>query len=333
MLDRNELLPEEQANPAVVQELQTIYQLKPEEKALLARVHQRLSQNEFAFPSSESLHKRGHAQPRGNIAVISPLIRPGRRLRRWNRPLNLLAAALFVAVLVGSLVFAFSSNRSGSSVVSPPMKNIHLFLVLSEKGKVPLPTEWEITRSLLTLRLDNFGIVKPDIRLATVNGQPGLQVVVPAIGDSQQQTIDILTEPGFLAFWGTGVNSQLASGTEFNPVQYSRYNPGAQPLFTNLDIDPTVLSASEEPSGIPDAYAITVKMKGPAIKRFQAYTTDHIGQFLTITLDNKVLVSAIIHSPIKGPFIVPANLTQQQANAIVSVLRFGPLPLSLKQQR
>ncbi|HET8911807.1 MAG TPA: hypothetical protein VFN23_10110 [Ktedonobacteraceae bacterium] len=332
MLDHDELLPEEQANPAVIQELQTIYQLKPEEKALLARVHQRLSQNEFVFPSSESLHERGPAQPRGNIAVISPLIRPGRRIRRWNRPLSLLAVVLFVAVLVGSLVFAFSRNHS-SSVESPPVKNIHLFLVPSEKGQVPLPGEWEITRSLITLRLDNFGIVKPDVRLAKINGQPGLKVDMPAIGDSQQQTIDILTEPGVLAFWGTGANSQLASGTEFNPAQYSRYNPGAQPLFTNRDIDPTVLSDSEEPSGIPDAYAITVKMKGPAIKRFQTYTTNHIGQFLTITLDNKVLVSAIIHSPIKGPFIVPANLTQQQANAIISILRFGPSPLSLKQQK
>ena len=72
-------------------------------------------------------------------------------------------------------------------------------------------------------------------------------------------------------------------------------------------------------------------MKGDALKRFQRYTANNIGHSLTITLDGKVIESAIIHSSIAGPFEVSADFTQQQASAIVSVLKYGPLPVELKK--
>ncbi len=53
MLDHDQLLPEEQANPGLLQELRTIYQVTPEEQRVLARVHERLSMYSYPLPVHE----------------------------------------------------------------------------------------------------------------------------------------------------------------------------------------------------------------------------------------------------------------------------------------
>src|SRR5437588_8037231 len=68
-------------------------------------------------------------------------------------------------------------------------------------------------------------------------------------------------------------------------------------------------------------------MKGGAISRFGTFTGKHIGDFLTITLDRKVISSASINSQINGPGIIQGSFTQEQAKSIVTVLQYGALPL------
>jgi len=49
------------------------------------------------------------------------------------------------------------------------------------------------------------------------------------------------------------------------------------------------------------------------------------------TLEGNVISSEIIQAEINGPFIVTGNFTQQQAFAIFVVLKYGLLPVELKQ--
>src|SRR6266566_4393771 len=81
----------------------------------------------------------------------------------------------------------------------------------------------------------------------------------------------------------------LATGATLDPAQFAQYNPGNKPLFTGK----------------------------------------HIGDFLTITLDRKVISSASINSQINGPGIIQGSFTQDQAKSIVTVLQYGALPLSM----
>src|SRR6266566_4870352 len=81
----------------------------------------------------------------------------------------------------------------------------------------------------------------------------------------------------------------LATGATLDPTQFSQYNPGNKPLFTGKDL----------------------------------------GDFLTITLDRKVISSASINSQINGPGIIQGSFTQDQAKSIVTVLQYGALPLSM----
>jgi len=161
-----------------------------------------------------------------------------------------------------------------------------------------------------------------------MHGQPSILVELPRSTGNKSQAIDTLLGTGTPAFWDTGAVS-LMSGTSFNPDQYSQYNPGGRPLFTGQDLDPTALAViTVQPTGQP---AISGMMKGSAISRFAVFTKTHIGDYLTITLDGKVISSEIIQAEINGPFVIMSNFTLQQANAIVAVLKYGLLPVNLKQ--
>lgn len=330
MPDHDELLPEEKAYPEVIQELRTAYRMKPEERLVLDRVHRRLADDTYALPFPESVRQEGSSPSQWSVFTVSPSVRPVNLRQRWLRPLNLLAAVLFVGVLVGALVFAFSGSRS--SVGSPPVKRIHIFLVPAQQGYVPSQIEWKTTGAILSQRFGELGLGASSVRVATVNARHGILIDLPQSGADERQTINTLIETGALEFWSTGQGNQLVPGTLFRPDQYTRDNPGGHPLFTNADIDPNKIMSSQDRSGIPDEFGILLRMKGASIQHFQKFTATHVGQMLTVTLDRKVLASAGINSAISGSFILPTSLMQQQASAIIAVLQFGPLPVALKQQ-
>ncbi len=334
MLDHDELLPEEQASPDFVQELQIAYQMKPEEKQVLTRVHERLAQRSHPHPLLEPVQAGGHPHTRSPQLppTVSPPSRSTTSRQRWLRHLNALVAALFVGLLVATMVFTFSSinrTRVGSPPATVGLTNgIRVWLVPAEKGSTPSQAEMEATRILLSQRFISFGLQGSSVRVLTVNGQPGILVQLPHFGGNEQQAIDTLLGTGVLAFWDTGPYATVPVGTPFYPSPYIQYNPGGRPRFTNQDLDPSALSVFRDPEGL---LAISCTMKGDAVNRFQLYTANNIGHALTITLDGKVLESGIIETSIAGPFEVPVNSTQQQASALVSVLEYGPLPVELKK--
>lgn len=325
MLDQEELLPEEQANPGLIRELRTIYRLKPAEQQVLSRVHRHLAEDSRPLPLSESMQERGHmrlSQP----VLSAPTPSPSAWVRqRWMRPLNALAAMLLMGLLVGALVFVFSVNRSG--IGSSAANGIHVFLVPAKPGSAPSHAALEATSALLSARFSSFGLHGFRVQITTSNGETGLLVDLPHFGGNEQQTIDILVGTGELAFWSTG-HTLVPGGTVFDPSQYTQYNRFDRPSFTGQDLDPNSLAVSKDQAGRPQ---IQGSMKGEAVRGFLAYTASSIGQYLTITLDGKVLESALIERAIAGPFTIDGNFTQQQANALVATLKHSPLPIALKQ--
>ncbi|HLI68978.1 MAG TPA: hypothetical protein VKV19_04400 [Ktedonobacteraceae bacterium] len=293
--------------------------MKPEEQQVLSRVHQRLAEDSHSFPLPESAQAASRAQTQWPVSVISLRARYGPR-QRWLRPLSMLAAVLFVGLLVGSLVLAFSINRGG---VGSPANSIRVFLVPEEKGSTSSYTELEAASTILSQRFSDFGLQGFSVQVTTSNGQSGILVKLPRFGGNERQVIDILIGTGELAFWGTG-NTLVPAGTTFNPYQYTQYNPGDQPRFTSRDIDPNSLSIVKDQADTPQ---ILGEMKGEAIQRFRLYTTQNIGNYLTVTFDDKVLQSAVIAGSISGPFVIAGNFTQQQASAIVAALKSGTLPI------
>src|SRR2546430_5974430 len=71
-------------------------------------------------------------------------------------------------------------------------------------------------------------------------------------------------------------------------------------------------------------------MQGDAISRFGTFTGKNVGQYLTVTLDKQVIESAVIQSTITGPGQITGSFTTPEAQSIVTVLKYGALPIPLK---
>jgi preprotein translocase subunit SecD len=171
-----------------------------------------------------------------------------------------------------------------------------------------------------------LGVSEPSIRLQSSNGQPAISVELPGFSGNQTEAINTLLQTGDLEFWSTGPNP-VDLGSTFDPSQYTQYNPGGKPEFTGSDLDPNQTYVSYDQAGRPQ---ISFEMKGSAIGRFGSFTTANVGQYLTVTLDKNVIESAVIQSAITGPGVITGNFTLDQANQIVTVLKYGALPIVLQ---
>jgi hypothetical protein len=319
MLKHDELLPEEQANPDLIRELRTTYQMKPEAQQALSRVHERLAQSSRPIPLRESVRTEGRAPTQWFARPASTPYQPGQSRRILLSRFNIFAAMLFIVLLVGALALTYATIRHTT---------ISITLVPAGNGSTPSQTQREAASALLSLRFNDFGMQVSDVSIQSTKGQPSIMMKLSYFGSYDQQAINILLQAGNLEFWDTGPQPP-APNTTFDPSLFTQYNPDGKPQFTGADLNPSQISVSTDSlTGQPQ---ITCEMKGDAINRFLMFTSRSIGDALTITLDGKVLSSPIIQNAISGPFVIIGNFTQQQAKALATDLRSGSLPFALKQ--
>ncbi len=172
-----------------------------------------------------------------------------------------------------------------------------------------------------------LGVSEPSIRIITSNGQPAISVELPGFTGNQTEAVNSLLKTGNLEFWSTGP-TPVAVGSTFDPSQYLQYNPGGKPRFTGADLDSGQVFVGQDPqTGRPQ---VDFAMQGDAVGRFGTFTGQNVGQYLTVTLDRQVIESAVIQNAITGQGVINGNFTTQQAQQIVTVLKYGALKIPLK---
>jgi preprotein translocase subunit SecD len=170
-----------------------------------------------------------------------------------------------------------------------------------------------------------LGVNDADIRLQTVDGLPGMLVELPGLNSGdQQQAINSLTQSGILDFWNTGP-TPVQLNTTFDPTQFTQYNPNNQPEFSGKDLNASQIFVSQDQAGRPQ---ISFAMQGGAISKFAQFTSQNINNYITVTLDGTVINSAVIQGAIDGAGVINGQFTQQQAQSIVNVLKYGALPVA-----
>jgi preprotein translocase subunit SecD len=209
--------------------------------------------------------------------------------------------------------------QGGISVLLKPDPSLHY-------DQQTLTNEMPAVRNALEQRVNGgLGVNEPSIRLQSSGGQPAILVELPGFTGNQTNAVNSLLQTGNLEFWSTGP-SPVQIGSAFNPTQFTTYNPGNKPEFTGKDLDASQVYVSYDSAGRPQ---ISFEMKGDAIGKFGSFTSSNVGQYLTVTLDRSVIESASINSAITGPGVITGQFTLDQANQIVTVLKYGALPISL----
>ncbi len=79
------------------------------------------------------------------------------------------------------------------------------------------------------------------------------------------------------------------------------------------------------------SYVIAFTLKSSGATDFATYTSDHVGQYLAIVLDKKVLSAPVIKNAITdGQGVIEGGFTADSANALAVQLRYGSLPVPVK---
>src|SRR5260221_7483161 len=190
-----------------------------------------------------------------------------------------------------------------------------------------LQNEMPAVRDNIEQRVNGgLGVSEPSIRIVTSNGVSSISVELPGFSGNQNEAINSLLETGLLEFWNTG-SSPVTLNSAFDPTQFTQYNPGNKPLFTGKDLDPNQVYVSQDQAGRPQ---ISFAMNSGAVAAFGTFTGKNVGGYLTVTLDKVVIESAQIQSAITGPGVITGNFTTQSAQQVVTVLKYGALPIALK---
>ncbi len=252
---------------------------------------------------------------------------PKKPSRRWLWITLALLGGLVALTCIGSTIFVAVSVGSFAKVARPGLRSgLRVLLVPATGTGTPTPAALGTTQVLLSERLAAFGLQHASVQELTSGSQPTLQVEVPHFGGDERATLNTLLETGQLAFWDTGP-APVPVNSPFDSTQFTQYNPGNQPWFTENDLDTSRISVGIDQIGRHD---INLQMKGDAIASFSQFTASHIGDYLTLTLDKKVLLSTFILSRITGPVVITGNFTRQQAIAIASVLKYPSLLVALQ---
>ena len=182
------------------------------------------------------------------------------------------------------------------------------------------------TIDAVTRRMDN--LLGAQDAVARQQGTNRIEIELPGLTDDRQ-ALDLLRQRGRLIILDTGENSLPVGSDVTGQTCASNCQPGQYPIvFTGVQMDPRTVSAGTDPqTGMP---IVIFEFAAAAQTRFAVYTRTHIGMYLTIALDERVIDSALINSQIDGPGEINGLPSMQAAQNLAITLKAGVLPLHLQ---
>ncbi|MDR7435698.1 MAG: protein translocase subunit SecD [Armatimonadota bacterium] len=254
--------------------------------------------------------------------------------RLWLR----LAFVLAVALLAFQV--AFRPVRFEGFVPTLQSPRIHLNLGLDLKGGSRLVfralrenvsvEDLQGVKRIIEQRIDQLGVVEPTIEI--LSRQRRIVVELPGIQDPQR-AINLIGKTALLEFVDTGT-TQLPPGAKWSEDGKKVTLPSGQSIslpknvkFTGADLQSAQATISDIEGPV-----VNFQMKGEAAKRFEEYTRENIGRYLTIVLDNEVISSPVIRSTITGGRgqISGGFQNLQEARDLAVLLRSGALPVPVE---
>lgn len=198
-----------------------------------------------------------------------------------------------------------------------------LLQAVPEGGGKPTPDQMSGVQEVVRNRVDPQG--QKEITLTQV-GLDRLLLQVPG-EKNPDSIIEVIGDTALLEWINTGDQS-FPAGTDFN-------NPGTQeraPDYAKYDVILTGAHLKHADVRFDQAsrpmIAFELDKEGGDI--FGKWTNDHVGQYLTVTLDGKVVTSPVIKSAIwGGSGVIEGQFGLDEANKVVRQLNAGALPVPL----
>ena len=261
------------------------------------------------------------------------------RSRSWLRLL------IIFIVAVAAFLIAFSPLRivHWQPEVQAPKLRLNLgldlqggsHLVLEAQDSPAGPATPEAVDAALRViqnRIDQLGVVEPTLER---QGSRRIIVELPGIQDPQR-AIDLIGKTALLEFVDTGTNplpEHARWSADGKTVTLPTPNSPAVPLEKKVILTGADLADAQagfdQTTGQP---IVNFQFKGPGARTFEEFTAKHIGQYLTIVLDNEVISSPVIRTTITGGRgqISGGFHDLTDARTLAVLLRGGALPVPVE---
>jgi preprotein translocase subunit SecD len=208
--------------------------------------------------------------------------------------------------------------------------------------------ELDQARGTIERRVNGLGVSEPTVQSS---GTDRIIVELPEVSEPEE-ALELIRSTGRLEFidsQGQTLPTGLLVRTELSPEPSLRQTDGvtdtaaltdtatltateelsaalAGPLYPVVaDGKELVLNSVQPSQGELGQPAVSFEFGGDSAQQLQAFTAQNVGRPLSIVLDNRVVSSANIQSPLPGSGQITTSSAQER-DALLNLLRYGSLP-------
>jgi len=240
---------------------------------------------------------------------------PSKR-RRGSIGFGVLALLVFVIALL-----VVGSDRSMDDVDGLCIE----YRVVAEDGDIS-PETLEQVRVITENRVNAFGVADPIVRSRRSDR---IEVALPGIEpgtEEADQALGLISTTGVFEFMPVPPEFQGRVGE--GPLPEGMQD--VEPLFDGADI----AGAAIAPDQTTGEIVVNLEFSDEAARLFDEYATEHFGEQFAIVLDGEVMSAPFLSARrFGGEMQISGDFTMEEASGLLTVLRFGSLPLEIADVR
>jgi preprotein translocase subunit SecD len=241
---------------------------------------------------------------------------------------------LLPLVAVGVLCAALSGCQALSGLVPDELRDSLSvpaggpcleYEVLPADGQAVTPELLEQTRTIIEERVNATGVAEP---IVVTQGSDRISVELPGLAAANIDEVrKLIGTTGVLEF--LPVPAALQGSVGRGPLPEGMAD--VEPLFSGTE----VASAAIVQDPTTREVVVDLRLKDTGARLFDDYAKDHLGEQFAIVLDNEVVSAPVIQAQRFGGRAQisggQAGISVNEVNRLVTVLKFGPLPLEIRE--
>ncbi len=197
------------------------------------------------------------------------------------------------------------------------------YQALPKDGVSPNPEAMGVIKDIIERRVNTTGVSEP---VVVVQGSDRVVIELPGVSDVDSVR-SLVGQTGQLDFVPLGT-TQVTAGQELKRDQYP-------PLFSGDQITSAAVGQDNN-----NRLAVNFQLKNDGAQSggqlFAKYTSEHVGEYFAITLDETVISAPVIQGPIpNGQGQITGGglggFPAKEANDLVTILKFGSLPFPIQE--
>jgi preprotein translocase subunit SecD len=195
------------------------------------------------------------------------------------------------------------------------------YQVVSTDEQEVTPEILEQTRSIIENRVNAFGVAEP---IVVTQGQDRVSVELPG-AENEEDLRRLIGATGVLEFIPV---PPLFGGQVGQGLPLPEGMADVEPLFNGTELDNIAIGSHATTGEI----VVNMQLKETGSRLFDEHAAEHLNEQFAIVLDGIVQSAPVLRAArFGGQAQISGNFTPDEANALVTVLRFGSLPLEIRE--